>query len=320
MNQLISVVIPNFNKAAFLRETLDSLLSQSYQDWEAIIVDDGSTDQSKAIIELYAQKDERLVPFYLEKQEHGGAACRNLGMNQARGEYVMFFDSDDVLLSHCLSSRVRFISKYSDLDFAVFGMESFDKDINEKGLRWIPKKADAFDRFLSHDLPWAIMQPLYRTDFLRKNSITWRMDISRMQDVFFHTDCLTKNPKFEVDFASLDCKFRIDPNRTVMNRSVHYKNWVEAVKLYYLTYVSISEKNRVLLDQMLIRAHQVLSQAYIKAEINEHVFLGQSMDLATVTNSNVVIFYFKITSKLRIHIPGFQLIALRILQSGLSSD
>jgi glycosyltransferase involved in cell wall biosynthesis len=131
-NQLVSLIIPNFNKANYLAETLNSILAQSYPIWEAIIVDDGSTDQSREIIKSIVDKDVRFKVFYLEKQLHGGASCRNFGIQNALGEYLMFFDSDDVLLPNCLNNRVAFMNQNPNIDFAVFSMESFFFSLYEK--------------------------------------------------------------------------------------------------------------------------------------------------------------------------------------------
>lgn len=92
---LVSVIVPIYNVGKYLSRTLDSLLSQSFTDWEAILVNDGSTDMSGEIIESYAQRDER---FKVINQQNGGASvARNNGMKTVTGKYLMFLDSDDFL-------------------------------------------------------------------------------------------------------------------------------------------------------------------------------------------------------------------------------
>ena len=90
--------MPNFNKAIFLAETFNSVLKQTLTDWEIILVDDGSTDDSRDIIANFAAKDKRIKPVYREKQLNGGSVCRNIGIDNSKGEFIMFLDSDDLLV------------------------------------------------------------------------------------------------------------------------------------------------------------------------------------------------------------------------------
>ena len=95
MNRVISVIIPVYNVAAYLPQCLDSVLSQSYSDLQVIVIDDGSTDTSRAICDEYAAKDPRVVVIH---QKNGGAAAaKNAGLRVATGKYLSFVDSDDYL-------------------------------------------------------------------------------------------------------------------------------------------------------------------------------------------------------------------------------
>lgn len=92
---LISVIVPIYNVEKYLTRALDSILAQTYHNWEAILVDDGSTDRSGSIADEYAQKDER---FKVIHKENGGLSdARNVGMEHVTGEYLIFLDSDDFL-------------------------------------------------------------------------------------------------------------------------------------------------------------------------------------------------------------------------------
>ena len=95
MTPFFSIIIPVYNVAPYLRECLDSVLAQTFQDWEAICVDDGSTDDSGAILDEYAAKDTR---FRVIHKENGGvSAARNLGLSDATGGWVWFVDADDAI-------------------------------------------------------------------------------------------------------------------------------------------------------------------------------------------------------------------------------
>jgi len=86
-----SVIIPTYNREGFLKKALDSVLKQTFKDFELIVIDDGSTDRTKELIGLF--KDERLLYYY--QDNHGVAHARNRGLEKAKGEYIAFLDSDD---------------------------------------------------------------------------------------------------------------------------------------------------------------------------------------------------------------------------------
>lgn len=91
----ISVIVPVYNYKEYLRRCLDSILAQTFADWECIVVDDGSSDGSAAICDEYAQKDSRFVVIH--KQNGGVSSARNAGLGKARGRYLLFCDADDVM-------------------------------------------------------------------------------------------------------------------------------------------------------------------------------------------------------------------------------
>ncbi|HZF66356.1 MAG TPA: glycosyltransferase family 2 protein, partial [Chitinophagaceae bacterium] len=105
---LISIITPVFNVERFLEETIESVLKQSYSNWELLLIDDGSVDNSPAIAKAYANKYPAKI-FYLEHEGHinrGASASRNLGLSKARGDLVSFLDSDDILLPDKLKEQV----------------------------------------------------------------------------------------------------------------------------------------------------------------------------------------------------------------------
>ena len=94
-SSLISVIVPVYNVEIYLRRCVDSILTQSYQNLEIILIDDGSTDFSGRICDEYAQKDKRIVVVH--KQNGGVSSARNFGIEKSRGEYICFIDSDDIV-------------------------------------------------------------------------------------------------------------------------------------------------------------------------------------------------------------------------------
>ena len=102
----VSVIIPSYNRADLLAETLDSLIAQTYPDWEALVMDDGSQDNSLELAQKYAAKDNRIRACLRQGEKRGACVCRNQGLSMAAGEYVIFLDSDDLLSDTCLEYRI----------------------------------------------------------------------------------------------------------------------------------------------------------------------------------------------------------------------
>lgn len=114
---LVSIVVPFYNSGRFIRETLDSVVAQTYQDWELLLVDDGSEDESTDIAREYAARYPEKV-CYMDHSDHanfGAARTRNVGASQARGEYLAFLDSDDVWLPNKLADQVARLQEFPDV-------------------------------------------------------------------------------------------------------------------------------------------------------------------------------------------------------------
>ena len=123
---LVSIIVPTYNRASFLSECIDSVLAQSYPNWELIIVDDGSTDQSKSIIESYLT-DERIRYHYQENQ--GQSVARSVAIDQACGEYIAFLDSDNMWLPNRLAMGLKAFDQDSSIGVSYGDIIT----INEQG-------------------------------------------------------------------------------------------------------------------------------------------------------------------------------------------
>ena len=106
-NPLISIIIPTYNRAHLIGETLDSILNQTYQNWECIIVDDGSTDNTEEIVTAYVSRDSRFQYHQRpDSYKSGGNGARNYGLEASRGEYINWLDSDDLISINKLEYQV----------------------------------------------------------------------------------------------------------------------------------------------------------------------------------------------------------------------
>ncbi|RGS75648.1 glycosyltransferase family 2 protein [Coprococcus sp. AF21-14LB] len=122
MQPLVSIIIPVYNAERFLRETLDSLVEQTYKHFEVICVDDGSTDKSLEILREYNQKDSRFR--FIEQNNQYAGVARNNGLKVACGKYIMFLDSDDLFEKKMLFTLVK-IAERKKIDILFFWILSF---------------------------------------------------------------------------------------------------------------------------------------------------------------------------------------------------
>ncbi|TBV25497.1 hypothetical protein DMZ43_11160 [Meridianimaribacter sp. CL38] len=122
----VSVIIPVFNRAQLIAETLDSVIKQRFVDWECIVVDDGSSDPTVAVVSAYAETDARIKLFVRPDARLKGAnACRNIGLEEAVGEYIVFFDSDDLMTVDHLSTKVEAIER-CQCDYVITRTDYFN--------------------------------------------------------------------------------------------------------------------------------------------------------------------------------------------------
>ncbi len=110
MNELVSIITPSYNSSSFIEETIDSVILQTYENWEMIITDDLSTDNSVEIIQKYIDKDNRIKLIQLEENS-GAAVARNASIKNANGKYIAFLDSDDLWIPEKLEKQITFMKE-----------------------------------------------------------------------------------------------------------------------------------------------------------------------------------------------------------------
>jgi len=115
----VTIVLPTYNRAAFLPAAFESVLNQSFTNWRLVVIDDGSTDTTAAVVAAFRSRFEGRLQF-VQQPNAGAYAARNRGVDEATGQYIAFFDSDDLWLPHHLSRCVEALDNHPDLDW-VFG-------------------------------------------------------------------------------------------------------------------------------------------------------------------------------------------------------
>lgn len=110
VDNLVSIVTPLYNSEKFIEETIESVLKQTYSNWEMLIVDDCSTDLGPSIVKKYSKKDSRIKYIRMEKNK-GAALCRNKAIELAKGEFIAFLDSDDLWKDKKLEKQIKFMKE-----------------------------------------------------------------------------------------------------------------------------------------------------------------------------------------------------------------
>ncbi|MGB1309546.1 MAG: glycosyltransferase family 2 protein, partial [Oceanihabitans sp.] len=126
---LVSIIIPTYNRAHLIGDTLNSVLAQTYRNWECIVVDDGSSDATSAVVNKYIAKDARFQFYNRPKNlPAGGNAARNYGFTKAKGKYIQWFDSDDIMYSNYLKTRLDVFIKYPKTNVVFCAFHYFNKN------------------------------------------------------------------------------------------------------------------------------------------------------------------------------------------------
>jgi Glycosyltransferases involved in cell wall biogenesis len=242
---LVSVVVPNYNKGQFIGETIRSVLSQRFTDFEAIIVDDGSTDNSVEIAQSWAAKDDRVKVFVRDRLPKGGNTCRNIGIQKSTGQWLMFLDSDDLLMPFCLQQRMAAVTQQDETDLGIFPIGTFFKHPGDNASVWMPPTGvNYLHKFLSHDLPWHISSPMWKRETV-VNVNGFHEGMNWLQDVEFHTRILLEQkPRIRLyNHLPADCCYRISENRMASGYTGYVTNYVKGQLVYIREMIRLLERN-----------------------------------------------------------------------------
>jgi len=206
---LLSIILPIYNIEEYLVECLDSVLSQLRSDYEVILVNDGSTDGSRAIIDQYCLKYPELV--IIDKKNEGLSSARNSGMKVARGKYLLFIDGDDLLEPGILEELIG-NAESNNADIVVADYYEFEK-IEQKRIRYdkslidshLIREEDRLNKLFLIDVSFAVWNKLYRAAFLEKNNLFflpgyWFEDLDFVFRAFYFANKVVKTDKLLVGY------------------------------------------------------------------------------------------------------------------------
>ncbi|TXE09274.1 glycosyltransferase family 2 protein [Gelidibacter salicanalis] len=241
MKSIVSIITPLFNRSDLVPETWASIQNQSYENWEWIVVDDGSTDGGDAFIRDLALTDPRVQLHHRESLPKGPSHCRNIGTEFAKGEYLIFLDSDDIISHTCLEKRVEFIKQHPKFDFAVFAQATFTTKIKDHEVfgNIYKDKKQYLISFIKDMPPWCISGPIWKTVSFQLIG-GFREDYMIMEDPELHIRALMSGLNFEVVETSPDFFYRVLPKtpeqeiafwkNSILGRITFFKNLYPQMK------------------------------------------------------------------------------------------
>jgi len=203
-----SIIIPTHNRRELLMQTVGSVRAQTVVDFEAIVVDDHSTDDTVERMKSILAQDSRFRMISVPDGRSGAQAARNIGIEASAGRYLILLDSDDLIAPHCLKQRFEVMQQYPELDFAVFPCECFRTSAGDVGVFWnVPTDKPDLDRFLEGDVPWQTTSPMWKREAIA-SLLPWPENVPVGQDWEFHIRAIVSGLKYGY-FGTVDHSWRM---------------------------------------------------------------------------------------------------------------
>lgn len=235
----LSIVMPLFNNKELVAEMIDSILANSYQDWELLAVDDGSTQETLDFLRHY-EEDDRIHIILRDREPKGAPTCRNIGLSKATGKYLCFFDSDDIVSLECLGNRVKELEAHPDWDFAVFPSTIYGKSTLEnddyRSIFGYHIYSDDIAAFCARTLPFVVCNNIYRLESVSSKGLKWDTRLRSLQDAQFNLNALLSGMKYGYSNLPPDYAYRIDTEGSVSKKIhslEHLDSNIYAVDTFY---------------------------------------------------------------------------------------
>ena len=213
MTPVVSIIMPVHNAAPFLKEAVDSILTQFFRDFELIILNDGSTDKSETILDTYT--DPRIVR-YSEAENIGLANTLNIGLSMARGEYIARMDADDISLPTRLQTEVDYLDTHPNIDLVSSGMQQFgnaDRTMSYKENFWLV----CYNAFFFSPVLHA--SSMWRRDSFEKHHLKYRQERVPSEDYDLWTRALCCGLKL-INIPEVLYMYRIHGNQNTTNQDL----------------------------------------------------------------------------------------------------
>ena len=271
----ISIIIPTYNSAQYICEAIESVLNQTYKDFEIIVVDDGSTDNTKEVIKPYLNKIK-----YIYQQNSGPSAARNRGIKEAKGEYIAFLDADDIWLPQKLELQIKFMETYPNLGLTFADVCFFRKE------RRIIKKTFLKDKKVFKNLHTQstsffekiflekIFNALIEENFVPTSTVVAKMECFNKVDFFDETLFSVEDRDmwlrialfYDIGFINFPLVLkRFHETNISANQELALKSRLKVMKKF-LNYSNLPIKSKKIIKQTINKIHFDLGYLYFTYE------------------------------------------------------
>ena len=229
MEKLVSIIMPTYNCAKFIGRTIESAQAQTYKNWEMIIVDDKSKDNTEEIVAEYIKNDSR-IKYHMLEVNSGAAVARTEAMKLAQGTYMAFLDSDDIWMPEKLEKQIAFMET-NDYAFTCTAYEQIDEDDNLLGKKIKTIKKTSYNRLLL-DCPVGNSTVMYNVEKMGKFEVP---NIRKRNDDALWLQMLKKE-KYIWGMPDVLMKYRIRQNSISRNK-------MQLIKYHWILYRDIEHLN-----------------------------------------------------------------------------
>ncbi len=307
--KLISIIIPTFNREIFLKEAISSIIAQTYENWELLIIDDGSVDNSKTVVKNF--KDDRIKYFERERLPKGASTCRNIGIQKSTGDYLIFLDSDDLLAHYCLKDRITHFEAQISLDYLVFNGAFFEKKPGDNDVLWNKfTNTDDLTRFYSGDPIWQTTGAIWKRNSIINYKLFFDEKAQSSQDWEFHIKALQKKMIYDTIDSYPDYFVRRSNSQSINaisskhNSKKFISNRIQLFNTLFKNNESLTKDHKSLLFKYLyfqiFHTHRTFSFLELQVTFKETKKIG-------LTNSFITSFWFLIlTLSLSLNKIGFK--------------
>ena len=267
VSPVVSILMPVYKTAPFLREAMDSILSQSFRDFELIVLDDCSPDNAEEILDTYT--DSRIVRYKGERNV-GLSNVLNVGIGLARGKYIARMDSDDLSMPERLQIQVDYLEVHPEIDLVSVGMQLF----GAKEEVWLreqnPEKVKIIALFHS---PILHASSMWRKESFEKNGLRFRQEMVPAEDYDLWTRAMVKGLKL-ANLRQVLYKYRIHPEQvTTQTEIIREKDRQVQQNYLQAALPSLSDKNRAAFPERMLPVFM----ANLRAGFFDKVLLAQRL-------------------------------------------
>lgn len=255
---LVSIIIPCYNGEAFIENTLKNVSEQSYSNWECIIVDDGSKDDSKGVIQNFIANDSRFLYHFQENK--GLSGSRNTGIDLCKGDYIYFLDADDLIAACTIEELVRLLTPEIDI---VFGKTAITDGQNKKIINYLehnlPTKTKLENNskqliplVLENKISCVAHNRLYKKNFLTTNGLKFKDGLLHEDEIWFFETLFYANAIILNDTPTY---FYNTGNQSSITNNFNIKNTESYLRIVEILYSEYYQKSKKAVDKEVIAAY-----------------------------------------------------------------